>query len=261
MQSGPTVNACVGFVLPCEVEHGKNRCVSDEPLMAFVALGANLGDAAGTLRLAAAELVGWSSARVLGSSLWRTKPVACPPGSPPFLNAVLGLQPEPGVTPESLLDDLLALEARLGRIRSSLANAPRAIDLDLIVFGDEMRVTPTLTLPHSRAHERAFVLAPLAEIAPNLILPGQKKNRRRIAGNAWTSGRSCEDRTTNERERMLIHLREFTVESVSLFCSRCCGGFFEHDDVLAREGGDRLYPLERVRCGLFHHLQLRHFVQ
>ncbi|HJN90066.1 MAG TPA: 2-amino-4-hydroxy-6-hydroxymethyldihydropteridine diphosphokinase [Verrucomicrobiota bacterium] len=175
MQSGPTVNACVGFVLPCEVEHGKNRCVSDEPLMAFVALGANLGDAAGTLRLAAAELAGWSSARSLGSSLWRTKPVACPPGSPPFLNAVLGLQPEPGVTPESLLDDLLALEARLGRIRSSLANAPRAIDLDLIVFGDEMRVTPTLTLPHSRAHERAFVLAPLAEIAPNLILPGQKK--------------------------------------------------------------------------------------
>ncbi len=174
MQSGPTVNACVGFELPCEGEHGKNQCVNDEPLMAFVALGANLGDAAGTLRLAAAELVGWSSARVLGSSLWRTKPVACPPGSPPFLNAVLGLQPEPGVTPESLLDDLLALEIRLGRIRSSLVNAPREIDLDLIVFGDETRVTPTLTLPHSRAHERAFVLAPLTEIAPDLILPGQK---------------------------------------------------------------------------------------
>ena len=144
--------------------------------MVYVALGANLGDAAGTLRLAAAEIAGWSFGQALGSSLWRTEPVDCPPGSPPFLNAALGLQPKRGTTPESLLDDLLALEARLGRTRPGLANAPRVIDLDLIVFGTETRATPTLTLPHPCAHERAFVLAPLAEITPELVLPGQQKN-------------------------------------------------------------------------------------
>ena len=175
MRSGPSVNARVGFGLRRWVGHGKTKCVSDEPLMAYVALGANLGDAAATLREAAAEIAGWSSARALGSSLWRTEPVDCPPGSPSFLNAALGLQPKPGATPESLLDNLLALEARLGRTRSGLANAPRVIDLDLIAFDIETRATPTLTLPHPRAHQRAFVLAPLAEIAPGLVLPGQQK--------------------------------------------------------------------------------------
>ena len=175
MRSGPTVNARVGFGLRCGVEHGKTQRVSDKPSMAFVALGGNLGDAAATLREAAAEIAGWSSARALGSSLWRTEPVDCPPGSPSFLNAALGLQPKPGATPESLLDNLLALEARLGRTRSGLANAPRVIDLDLIAFDIETRATPTLTLPHPRAHQRAFVLAPLAEIAPGLVLPGQQK--------------------------------------------------------------------------------------
>ena len=175
MRSGPTVNARVGFGLRCGVEHGKTQRVSDKPSMAFVALGGNLGDAAATLREAAAEIAGWSSARALGSSLWRTEPVDCPPGSPSFLNAALGLQPKPGATPESLLDNLLALEARLGRTRSGLANAPRVIDLDLIAFDIATRATPTLTLPHPRAHQRAFVLAPLAEIAPGLVLPGQQK--------------------------------------------------------------------------------------
>jgi len=175
MRSRPTVNACVGFGLRRGVWHGKTQRVNDEPLMAFVALGANLGDAAGTLREAVAEIASWSSARALGSSLWRTEPVDCPPGSPSFLNAALGLEPKPDTTPESLLAALLALEAWLGRTRSGLANAPRAIDLDLIAFGIETRATPTLTLPHPRAHQRAFVLAPLAEIAPGLVLPGQQK--------------------------------------------------------------------------------------
>ena len=175
MRSGPTVNARLGFGLRCGVEHGKTQRVSDKPSMAFVALGGNLGDAAATLREAAAEIAGWSSARALGSSLWRTEPVDCPPGSPSFLNAALGLQPKPGTTPESLLDDLLGFEAGLGRTRSGLANAPRVIDLDLIAFGTETRATPTLTLPHPRAHKRAFVLAPLAEIVPGLVLPGQQK--------------------------------------------------------------------------------------
>jgi len=157
------------------VGHGKTKRVSDEPLMAYVALGANLGDAAATLSDAAAEIAGWSSGMALGSSLWLTAPVDCPFGSPPFLNAALGLRPKPVTTPESLLNNLLALESKLGRTRSGLANAPRVIDLDLIAFGTESRNIPTLVLPHPQAHKRSFVLAPLAEIAPALVLPGQHK--------------------------------------------------------------------------------------
>ena len=196
MRSGPTVNARVGFGLRCGVEHGKTQRVSDKPSMAFVALGGNLGDAAATLREAAAEIAGWSSARALGSSLWRTEPVDCPPGSPSFLNAALGLQPKPGATPESLLDNLLALEARLGRTRSGLANAPRVIDLDLIAFGTETRNMPTLVLPHPQAHKRSFVLAPLAEIAPGLVLPGQQQT---VSGLLATLGQAGEVVKTEQR--------------------------------------------------------------
>ena len=143
--------------------------------MAYVALGANTGEPAATLRLAAVEIALWSLGQALGSSLWQTEPVDCPPGSPPFINAALGFEPRPGTTPESLLEQLLQLEARLGRERTGLANEPRKIDLDLIAFGDEQRNAETLILPHPRAHERQFVLAPLAEIAPGLTFPGQTK--------------------------------------------------------------------------------------
>ena len=175
MRSGPSVNARVGFGLRWWVGHGKTKRVSDKSLMAYVALGANLGDAAATLSGAAAEIAGWSTGMALGSSLWRTAPVDCPPGSPPFLNAALGLRPKSVTTPESLLDNLLALESKLGRTRSGLANAPRVIDLDLIAFGTETRNMPTLILPHPEAHKRSFVLAPLAEFAPGLVLPGQQQ--------------------------------------------------------------------------------------
>ena len=143
--------------------------------MAYVALGANTGEPAATLRLAAVEIVRWSLGQALGSSLWQTEPVDCPPGSPPFINAALGFEPRPGTTPESLLEQLLQLEARLGRERTGLANEPRKIDLDLIAFGDEQRNAETLILPHPRAHERQFVLSPLAEIAPGLTFSGQTK--------------------------------------------------------------------------------------
>ncbi|MED6326317.1 MAG: 2-amino-4-hydroxy-6-hydroxymethyldihydropteridine diphosphokinase, partial [Verrucomicrobiota bacterium] len=95
--------------------------------------------------------------------------------SPLFINAALGFEPKPGTTPELLLEQLLKLEARLGRERTGLANEPRKIDLDLIAFGDEQRNAETLTLPHPCAHERQFVLAPMVEIAPDLIFPGRTK--------------------------------------------------------------------------------------
>jgi len=107
------------------------------------------------------------------SSLWVTTPVACPPGSPMFINAVAGLLMEPGETPESLLDRLQEIEREFGRHREMVVNEPRTLDLDLLAFGQETRSTASLVLPHPRAHRRRFVLAPWDEIAPDLVLPGQ----------------------------------------------------------------------------------------
>lgn len=117
----------------------------------------------------------FSRGPVLKSSLWKTLPVDCPPGSPEFVNAAVGLVPKEGETPESLLKKLRGLEKEFGRKEKKTINEPRPLDLDLIEFGKEIRNSPELTLPHPRAHLRKFVLQPLSEIAPDLILPGQKK--------------------------------------------------------------------------------------
>ncbi len=147
-----------------------------EHKMVYVALGSNLGESVVTLRLAAAKISDWSVDKVVGSSLWETEPLDCQPDSPLFINAVIGLNPKQGITPESLLDQLLELELQLGRERSGLVNEPRKIDLDIIAFGMERRNTESLILPHPRAFERQFVLSPLEEIAPDFILPGQEKS-------------------------------------------------------------------------------------
>jgi 2-amino-4-hydroxy-6-hydroxymethyldihydropteridine diphosphokinase len=107
------------------------------------------------------------------SSLLETTPVDCPPGSPNFVNAMVGLVPRRDETPESLLRKLQKLENEFGRTPKKILNEARPLDLDLIAFGNEVRATPELTLPHPRAHLRRFVLEPLAEIAPDLILPGR----------------------------------------------------------------------------------------
>lgn len=145
------------------------------PLIAYVALGSNLGDSRSILGEAFNRLQESSAAPIRQSSLWRSSPVDCPPGSPDFLNAVVALVPLAGETPESLLAKLQALEAEFGRRPKRVLNEPRPLDLDLIAFGSELRATPQLTLPHPRAVQRRFVLAPLNELAPELILPGQKK--------------------------------------------------------------------------------------
>ena len=147
-----------------------------EHKMVYVALGSNLGESVLTLRMAAARISDWSLEKVIGSSLWETEPLNCPPGSPSFINAVMGLNPKQGMSPESLLVDLLELEMQIGRERSGLVNEPRKIDLDLISFGMETRNAESLILPHPRAFERQFVLSPLKEIAPDFILPGQNKS-------------------------------------------------------------------------------------
>lgn len=142
----------------------------------MVALGSNLGNSTEILRRAMARLEEFSATPLLKSSLWRTTPVDCPPGSPDFVNAVVALAPLPGETPESLLAKLHALEMEFGRRPKVVLNEPRPLDLDLIAFGGETRLTPELTLPHPRAHLRRFVLQPLNEVAPDFMLPGQTKS-------------------------------------------------------------------------------------
>jgi 2-amino-4-hydroxy-6-hydroxymethyldihydropteridine diphosphokinase len=141
--------------------------------LAFVALGSNLGDSRQNILRGIRRLEELSNGPLIKSSLWQTSPVDCPPGSPVFVNAVVGLGPREGETPETLLAKLQALEKEFGRRPKKVLNEPRPLDLDLIAFGSETRATQELTLPHPRAHERRFVLQPLSEIAPGLVMPGQ----------------------------------------------------------------------------------------
>jgi 2-amino-4-hydroxy-6-hydroxymethyldihydropteridine diphosphokinase len=143
--------------------------------LAVVALGSNLGDSRQIVLDAMVRLRSFSNQPILKSSLWQTSPVNCPPGSPLFVNAVIGFVPHTDETLESLLGKLRKLEREFGRLPKKVLNEPRLLDLDLIAFGAETRNTPDLVLPHPRAHLRRFVLQPLSEIAPDLILPGQTK--------------------------------------------------------------------------------------
>ncbi len=139
----------------------------------FVALGANLGDPVATVRAACAALRAMPDASFLAaSSLYRSAPVGLR-HQPDFINAVALLEVDSAVLPApTLLDRLFAIEADFGRVRS-VRNAPRTLDLDLLLYGDAQLDLPGLTLPHPRMTERAFVLAPLAEIAPDLAIPGR----------------------------------------------------------------------------------------
>jgi 2-amino-4-hydroxy-6-hydroxymethyldihydropteridine diphosphokinase len=152
-----------------------SKLITHNSKLAIVALGSNLGDSRKIILDAMARLQNFSDRPILKSSLWQTSPVNCPPDSPMFVNAVAGLVPQKDETPESMLDKLRSLEKKFGRRPKTVLNEPRPLDLDLIVFGSETRDTPQLILPHPRAHLRRFVLQPLSEIAPELVLPGQGK--------------------------------------------------------------------------------------
>jgi 2-amino-4-hydroxy-6-hydroxymethyldihydropteridine diphosphokinase len=149
--------------------------LTSAPTFAFVALGSNLGDSHRIILEAMARLQHFSGESILKSSLWETSPVDCPPDSPKFVNAVAGLLLRKNEAPESLLQKMRELEKEFGRTPKKTLNEPRPLDLDLIAFGNEVRHAPELILPHPRAHLRKFVLQPLNEIAPELILPGQSK--------------------------------------------------------------------------------------
>jgi 2-amino-4-hydroxy-6-hydroxymethyldihydropteridine diphosphokinase len=150
--------------------------LSPSLVVAHVAIGANLGDPVATVRAAITALRGIAGAQLIAvSALYRTAPVGLR-DQPDFINAVAALEVDATVLPApTFLAQLFAIEAEFGRIRmkGSVKNAPRTLDLDLLLFGDECLATPELTLPHPRMAERAFVLAPLADIAPDQMIAGR----------------------------------------------------------------------------------------
>lgn len=139
--------------------------MSATPVMACVALGANLGDAVATVQQALRDVAGLPETQFYkASSLYRSAPYEAI--GPDFINAVALVQTQ--LSPLDLLHALQALELQSGRERL-FKNAPRTLDLDLIFYGDLSLDTPELTLPHPRWHERAFVLQPLAEVWPERV--------------------------------------------------------------------------------------------
>ena len=141
---------------------------------AFVGLGGNLGDVETTLVEALWAIDGLPQTSIRAqSALYRSKPWGRG-DQPDFLNGAVELQTR--MTPRVLLEHLLAIEERFGRVRAKEDRwGPRTLDLDLLVFGEEVIAEPGLHVPHPRLHERAFVLVPLAEIAPSLHIVGQGK--------------------------------------------------------------------------------------
>lgn len=142
-------------------------------MRAAIALGSNLGDRKANILAAINGIrqLADLTKNLLISRFYITAPVDCPPGSENFLNAAVELTPL--LAPEDLMHALRAIECAMGRPEIRSINSPRPVDLDIIYYGDHRSSSPHLTLPHPRSTERAFVLAPLCDIAPDFIIPGQ----------------------------------------------------------------------------------------
>ena len=147
----------------------RGRVTDPVPAPAWIGLGANLGDARAALAGAVQAMGRLPGTQVLRvSSLYRSAPVDAT--GPDYLNAVAALRT--ALAPQALLQALQALEQAAGRERP-YRNAPRTLDLDLLLYGDQSIATPTLTVPHPRLWQRAFVLRPLAELRPGWATPAQ----------------------------------------------------------------------------------------
>ncbi|MBL0074714.1 MAG: 2-amino-4-hydroxy-6-hydroxymethyldihydropteridine diphosphokinase [Rhodocyclaceae bacterium] len=155
----------------------------------YVALGANLGDPVATVHAAIEALRELPNTHLVGaSSLYRTAPVGLK-HQPDFINAVVTIDAvspaptDPMAGANALMHSLFRIEEKFGRRRepSGARNLARTLDLDLLLYADEISDDINLTLPHPRMHERAFVLAPLAEIAPDLVIPNRGTVRELLA--------------------------------------------------------------------------------
>jgi 2-amino-4-hydroxy-6-hydroxymethyldihydropteridine diphosphokinase len=155
------------------------------PVTSFIGLGANLGEPEVQVRRALAALAAMPRTRLIASSsLYRSAPVGVGP-QPDFINAVAEIRTR--TQARALLGALLEIEARFGRRRDS-PGAARTLDLDLLMYGEDIIAEDGLVVPHPRMHQRAFVLAPLAEIAPDLVIPGRGSVAALLA--------ACRDQTT-----------------------------------------------------------------
>ena len=140
------------------------------PITAFVALGSNLGDPAQQIRSALRALAALPGTRLVRQSSFYRNPPEGGLAQPEFVNAAA--QIETRASPRELLDHLLEIERAHGRARD-FPNAPRTLDLDVILYGDQVVREPGLTIPHPRMLERPFVMVPLAEISPDAVVPGR----------------------------------------------------------------------------------------
>src|SRR6201993_2321322 len=145
-----------------------------------VALGSNLGDRLENIRAARSAILRLSNVKppILSSAIYETEPADCEPGAPKFLNAVVEFDYEGD--PARLLEQLIRIEEALGRARDDVKNVSRTIDIDLLFCGDRNIEDQRLQLPHPRLHLRKFVLQPLADIHPEVILPGQTRTVREL---------------------------------------------------------------------------------
>ena len=157
-----------------------------DPVQAYVALGSNLDDPLEQVIGALEALSALPGTRVTArSTLYGSRPMG-PSDQPDYVNAVARL--DTTLSPHELLAQLQQIEDRAGRERSGVRWGPRTLDLDLLLHGDARSDDERLTLPHPGIAERAFVLVPLAEIAPELILPGRDETVERLAGRVDRSG-------------------------------------------------------------------------
>ena len=140
--------------------------------MVLIGLGSNRGASASIVAAAMDGLAAFAAGELRRSDLWRTAPVNCPPGSADFINAAVAFEARPELTPEYLLRELKALEVEYGRRPTAIRNAPRELDLDLLLFDEQTRDTADFVLPHPRAVNRRFVLAPAAQVAADALWPG-----------------------------------------------------------------------------------------
>ncbi len=140
--------------------------------MVLIGLGSNRGDSRSIVIEAMERLSEFALGDVYCSGLYRTSPVDCPPDSDDFINAAAAFEAAPSLVPEALLKALKEIEREYGRGPVVVRNAPRELDLDLLLYDDEVRDTEHFVLPHPRAVNRLFVLAPAAEVLPDAIWPG-----------------------------------------------------------------------------------------
>ena len=145
-----------------------------------IALGSNLGDRLANLRAARQAIVDLSGVTepILASAIYETEPIGCEPGAGRFFNAVFEFEYDGD--PVELLKKLSGIEESLGRARDHRRNVSRKIDIDLLYCGERQVESEQLQLPHPRLHLRRFVLQPLADIRPDLVLPNQSKTVREL---------------------------------------------------------------------------------